>query len=190
MWLDTEINRLGKLYSKIGQPEIETVLNSDDLLVIKDLSSTELSTLRNYLFVPKVIKYSLTHFIRIQHNLEWKTIRFTRLLESDFNVGTWLKSIIKAIRWNDFCVIHVGFSFIATNKEEKIYLFCPKSLAAYSEKCIEKSDAIEFAERLEKMTQAEHLQNTFINTTDTGNPFEQSGYCPFRLVCSYIWITK
>ena len=65
MWLDTEINRLGKLYSKIGQPEIETVLNSDDLLVIKDLSSTELSTLRNYLFVPKVIKYSLTHFIRI-----------------------------------------------------------------------------------------------------------------------------
>ena len=65
MWLDTEINRLGKLYSKISQPEIETVLNSDDLLVIKDLSSTELSTLRNYLFVPKVIKYSLTHFIRI-----------------------------------------------------------------------------------------------------------------------------
>ena len=65
MWLDTEINRLGKLYSKISQPEIETVLNSDDLLVIKDLSSTELSTLRNYLFVPKVNKYSLTHFIRI-----------------------------------------------------------------------------------------------------------------------------
>ena len=54
MWLDTEINRLGKLYSKISQPEIETVLNSEDLLVIKDLSSTELSTLRNYLFVPKV----------------------------------------------------------------------------------------------------------------------------------------
>ena len=65
MWLDTEINRLGKLYSKISQPEIETVLNSDDLLVIKDLSSTELSTLRNYLFVPKVNKYSSTHFIRI-----------------------------------------------------------------------------------------------------------------------------
>jgi len=65
MWLDTEINRLGKLYSKISQPEIETVLNSEDLLVIKDLSSTELSTLRNYLFVPKVSKFYLSKFTRI-----------------------------------------------------------------------------------------------------------------------------
>ena len=55
MWLDTEINRLGKLYSNISQPEIETLLSSEDLLVIKDLSSTELAALRNYLFVPKVI---------------------------------------------------------------------------------------------------------------------------------------
>ena len=54
MWLDTEINRLGKLYSSISQPEIETLLSKEDLLVIKDLSSTELATLRNYLFVPKV----------------------------------------------------------------------------------------------------------------------------------------
>lgn len=54
MWLDSEINRLGKLYSKIDHPEIETILNTDDLLVIKELSSTELSTLKNYLFVPKV----------------------------------------------------------------------------------------------------------------------------------------
>ena len=54
MWLDTEINRLGKLYSKISQPDLETLLSSEDLRVIKDLSSTELATLRNYLFVPKV----------------------------------------------------------------------------------------------------------------------------------------
>ena len=56
MWLDTEINRLGKLYSKISQPDLETLLSSEDLRVIKDLSSTELATLRNYLFVPKVTR--------------------------------------------------------------------------------------------------------------------------------------
>ena len=94
------------------------------------------------------------------------------------------------MRFNDLCIINVGFSFIATNKEEKIYLFCPKALASYSIKCIEKSEAYEFAESLEKISQAEHLQNTFISTTDTGNPFEESGYCPLHLVCSYIWITK
>ena len=62
MWLDSEINRLGKLYSKISQPELETVIKSEDLLVIKDLSSTELETLRNYLFVPKVPKILFDFF--------------------------------------------------------------------------------------------------------------------------------
>ena len=83
-------------------------------------------------------------------------------------------------------LLHIGVYqiYIMSN------VFCPKSLAAYTAKCLERSEAYEFADRLEKMTDAEHLQNTFISTTDTGNPFEESGYCPFRLVCSYIWITK
>ena len=57
MWLDTEINRLSQLYSKIDSPEIETVLKTDDLQCIQELSSIELATLRDYLFVPKVISY-------------------------------------------------------------------------------------------------------------------------------------
>ena len=117
-------------------------------------------------------------------------MRFTRIVEPGFNTGTWLKSIIKNIRFNDLLLIHVGFSFIATNKDEKIYLFCPKSLAPYTAKCLDKKEAMDFADGLEKMTLVEHLQNTFINTTDTGNPFEESGYCPVNLVCNYIWITK
>ena len=54
MWLDSEINRLGQLYSKIIDPGIDTVLPKDDLACIEELSSTELATLKNYLFVPKV----------------------------------------------------------------------------------------------------------------------------------------
>ena len=100
-------------------------------------------------------------------------MRFTRIVEPGFNTGTWLKSILKHIRFNDLLLIHVGFSFIATNKDEKIYLFCPKSLAPYTAKCIDKTEAMDFADDLEKMNQSEHLQNTFINTTDTGNPFEE-----------------
>ena len=55
MWLDSEINRLGQLYSKIDDPGISKVLPSDDLACIEELSSTELATLKNYLFVPKVL---------------------------------------------------------------------------------------------------------------------------------------
>ena len=64
MWLDTEINRLGKLFSNVSQPEIETLLPTEDLLVIKDLSSTELAALRNNLFVPKVFP-TFSVFIKI-----------------------------------------------------------------------------------------------------------------------------
>ena len=54
MWLASEIEKLSALYSKIENPEIETVLKTNDLECIEDLSSTELAALRNYLFVPKV----------------------------------------------------------------------------------------------------------------------------------------
>ena len=54
MWLASEIEKLSALYSKIENPEIETVLKTNDLECIEDLSSTELAALRNNLFVPKV----------------------------------------------------------------------------------------------------------------------------------------
>ena len=54
MWLASEIEKLSALYSKIENPEIKTVLKTNDLECIEDLSSTELAALRNNLFVPKV----------------------------------------------------------------------------------------------------------------------------------------
>ena len=126
----------------------------------------------------------------IQHKLEWKTLRFTRVVDKDFNCGTWLKQILEQIRFNDLMMIHVGFSFIAENNLERIYLFCPKALASYHIKCLNKEDAELFATDLEKKTLADHLANTFVTTSETGNPFQQSGYNPANLVCNYIWITK
>ena len=63
MWLDSEINRLGRLYSKIIDPGIDTVLPKDDLACIEELSSTELATFKNYLFVPKVKLFLNSEFI-------------------------------------------------------------------------------------------------------------------------------
>ena len=54
MWLDSELVNLAALFSKFETPEVKTVLGTDDLECIQDLSSTELASLRNYLFVPKV----------------------------------------------------------------------------------------------------------------------------------------
>ena len=118
-----------------------------------------------------------------------KTIRFTRLIQHDFNCGTWLKEILSNIRFTDLIVIHVGFSFIAHNGDQKIYLFCAKALAPYMAKCLNKNDALDFAGELELKKPSDHLANTFFST-EIGDPFHKSGYCPNNLVANYIWITK
>ena len=118
-----------------------------------------------------------------------KTVRFTRLVQHDFNCGTWLKEILSNIRFNEIMVIHVGFSFIANNGDQKIYLYCAKALAPYMAKCLDKNDALNFADELELKKPSDHLTNTFLST-DIGDPFHKSGYCPHNLVANYIWITK
>ena len=61
MWLKSELTRLQKLYAEMEETDIESVLNTGELESIQDLSSTESSAIRNYLFIPKVkghiIKY-------------------------------------------------------------------------------------------------------------------------------------
>lgn len=108
----------------------------------------------------------------------------------EFNAGSWLKDILKQIRFNDLIIINVGFSFIAEKKGSKIYLYCPKILAPYKCKCTSLTEAMDFADEIEKITHSGHLEKTFFTTSETGNPFKESGYVPINLVCNYIWITK
>lgn len=54
MWLKSELSRLQRLYAEMEDTDIETVLNTGELETIQDLSSTESSAIRNYLFIPKV----------------------------------------------------------------------------------------------------------------------------------------
>ena len=101
-----------------------------------------------------------------------------------------MKDILKQIRFNDMIIINVGFSFIAEKKGSKIYLYCPKILAPYKCKCTSLTEAMDFADEIEKITHSGHLEKTFFTTSETGNPFKESGYVPINLVCNYIWITK
>lgn len=55
MWLESELSRLNGLFSSIQQPAIETILKTEDLASIQNLTSIELAGLRNGLLIPKVI---------------------------------------------------------------------------------------------------------------------------------------
>ena len=54
MWLESEIARLGRLYTKLEKSDISQVLPTEELEIISDLSSYELENIANKLFVPKV----------------------------------------------------------------------------------------------------------------------------------------
>ena len=54
MWLESELSRLNGLFSSIQQPAIETILKTEDLASIQNLTSIELAGLRNGLLIPKV----------------------------------------------------------------------------------------------------------------------------------------
>ena len=56
MWLDSELSRLKGLFATLQQPPIETVLKTDDLAGIENLTSVELAGLRNSMFIPQVCK--------------------------------------------------------------------------------------------------------------------------------------
>ena len=58
MWLESELSRLNGLFSSIQQPAIETILKTEDLASIQNLTSIELAGLRNGLLIPKVILVS------------------------------------------------------------------------------------------------------------------------------------
>ena len=55
MWLESELSRLNGLFSSIQQPAIETILKTEDLASIQNLTSIELAGLRNGLLIPKVL---------------------------------------------------------------------------------------------------------------------------------------
>ena len=56
MWLESELSRLNGLFSSVQQPAIETILKTEDLASIQNLTSIELAGLRNGLLIPKVKK--------------------------------------------------------------------------------------------------------------------------------------
>ena len=64
MWLESELSRLNGLFSSLQQPPIETILKTEDIASVDNLTSIELAGLKNSLFIPKVL-YNCCHILYI-----------------------------------------------------------------------------------------------------------------------------
>ena len=176
MWLNSEIESLAKLYENLEDENIADLIPSEALTAINNYGPLTLMNLRNYMLVPK-------------HTKNPKTIRLTRLSQN-LDLANWLEQIQSAIVPSFPMRIEIGYSFLAQAKEEIIYVFCPKALASYSASLESKTDYIHFLDKVKSIKESQHLQNTFLSTTESGSPFTASGYRPLSLISNTIWITK
>ena len=72
---------------------------------------------------------------------------------------------------------------------DPIYIFGAMPMAPYHEKFRNYREFSAIIDQFKGMSQFDLLQDTFVATEDD-NPFANSGYRPYKLVCSYIWIRK
>ena len=119
-----------------------------------------------------------------------KTIVIQRLTH-DLDLVSWLEEIRDSIHY-ETTSLWIGFSFLCLKNSPPhtpIYIFAAKALATFHTKFSSPSQFNDFIDDLKGLSHHELLQQTFVATQDD-NPFANSGYRPYKLVCSYIWIRK
>ena len=190
MFMKDEIRGLESLYYDIKNDTLESYLTEEDIATInqeadhlhnknkrKVGSSMAVLNLKNSSIVQR------DHFRRC-------TVVMQRLHDGhDFK--EWLEAVARKILMNEFTQIRVGFSFLSwvpiTN--ERTYLFSAKQLAPFQYTVSSTEELLDHFSKLGSLHDSEILNHTFINTLSE-NPFSKSGFCPLKIVSSYIYITK
>ena len=99
----------------------------------------------------------------------------------------WLTEIGESIRFQNL-FIWVNFSFLMVKDETISYRFAAKALSIERFKLFDKEGWIDFTDRFKGKNEEDFFSQVFANKED--NPFQASGYRPYKLVCAYVWIRK
>ena len=133
------------------------------------------------------------HFWQPNNSRGLTTIRLVRLMNGEYNPGTFLKQLVPYVTVGIDIDVKVGFSFIAVKYiagEPKFsYFFAARDLCTINKLLLTREKLKEFAENLEKMTYDDLLHETFL-ASKSGERFTDSGFVPFQLIANYMWIRK
>ena len=106
------------------------------------------------------------------------------------DIVDWLQEIRDCISYHK-TKIWIGFSFLCEKVKtgDVIYIFSCMQLAPYQTKFSTFDQFNNFIDDFKGKTHSDLLNETFISQKED-NPFANSGFRPYKLVCSYIWIRK
>ena len=190
MFIKQEIFNLQSVFDDVENVQLGSFLTEEDIATISNDSdfffnkakrqkgvSMAVRNLRNRLIVPKNHYRHCTVVVQRLHN--------------GYNFSKWLKRIANKIMCDEQTQIKVGFSFISWKPitNDRTYLFSAKALAPFQFTIDSKNKLLAEFSKIGSLTDSEILNKTFLNSFPD-NPFSVSGFCPLKIVCSYVYITK
>ena len=126
----------------------------------------------------------------------FKTVRFTRLLGEEINVGKWVRGILEQCNFGPVMLINLGISFTAGKGKEPSedyqvqYMYCPKAAAYFNERFKTREEAYKWADSLTKLENKMDLMTMSFLHNDFGEFFRGSGWTGRTPIALHLWIQK
>ena len=190
MFLDNEVSRLKALYETVEKTDLESFLDEQDIKTIKREADFLYQKGKQQANAPMAYVNLVNRVIVPRSTTRYCTITVQRL-HSGYDFGKWLKRIAEAMSFTESTEICIGFSFISwkPHSNERTYLFSAKALSPFKFVVDSREECLSHFQEIAKLKDSSILNKTFLNTI-SDNPFSTSGFCPLKIVCSYIYITK
>ena len=194
MWFDEELDRLKALFDDIEEVKLYNILDELELEAI-DEKSVRYGNLRSRVIPPG-----------IKARNKFSTVTIQRLFTPDFDLEDWLSQIAKTVCWTEDTMVQVGFSFIGiktfkTSKtfkfylawkpttNEHIYIWAGRGLSPFNFEVSDQAECLRHFAKISRLSHPELLNETFITDADDYN-YYTSGFCPKKIVSTYVWIQK
>ena len=190
MFSKNEIRRLSEIYDNVVKVDLESFLDSEDLDTIQREASHHNNKNKRKKGTPMTIVNLANRIIIPRDTYRHCTITLQRLYDG-FDFKDWLNKIATCILFAEETRLAIGFSFLCwvPHTNERTYLFSAKALAPYQFTASSKNECLSAFNKIGAKSDSEILNDTFINSL-SDNPFSKSGFCPLKIVCSYVYITK
>ena len=203
MFLKNELTRLKALYETIEKVELESFLDDQDIKTIKleadylyskgkqQSTAQQPHNNRTTTAQQPMAYLNLTNRVIIPRDSNRHCTVTVQRLHSGYDFGKWIYKVAESITFSERTEINIGFSFISwkPHTNERTYLFSAKALAPFQFVVDNKKQCLSHFDEIAKLNDSNILNKTFLNTI-SDNPFSTSGFCPLKIVCSYIYITK
>ena len=179
MWLKEELDDCRALFNDIPKPDLHEILDDDEFELIGRIAVANLKT---RILVPK-------------NTMKPTTVTFQRLWDDEIDLDEWLNQIGDAVWFASDTLVRVSFSFICWHpiKGDKVYMWASKADATLQFFAYDKDEYLKNINKFCTESRGQlmmKLYQTNEEIDDEADPFKYSGYCPLKIISSYVWIRK